>query len=573
MLFNTALFTSLLALSPAPAAAISRITRTGKYLYNDGGERFYIKGVAYQPQGEVGPSSEANDANGGFPEPSSYIDPLSSATNCTRDLPYLQQLGANAIRVYSVNPDNDHSECMRTFSDAGIYVLLDVSLPLNGSINRASPAWTTSLLNEYIRTIDAFSQYDNLLAFNIGNEVINLPVNTDAGPFVKAAARDTKAYLKAKNINALVGYSSVDGEPAFRDPLANYLTCGDETVSLDLFGLNNYEWCGNSTFANSGWESIVDDFSNLPVAAYMSEYGCITSPPRLWQEVGSLYSAPTTNVFSGGIAFSYFPTSDGYGMVTFEGTDGQTVETSDDFDRLAARLSNVTSTPNTPAQSSVTFTQGECPTAENSTFQASNTLPDTPDQTVCNCLYENSFSCVVERATAGRPAIMGALIDYTCSLLGSTNSTATCATIGGNGTTGQYGELSYCSDEIKLSYIFSAYYESQNRRSDACDFAGNATAVPRPPNTPEDASTNAAQCLAQAPQGGVFTVTSGGSTQTATSSGSMGTATSTGAGQPTSSGSAGNTGGGSNGAISLIPLHLGGSVALVGAIAFGVLMV
>ena len=93
------------------------------------------------------------------------------------------------------------------------------------------------------------------------------------------------------------------------------------------------------------------------------------------------------------------------------------------------------------------------------------------------------------------------------------------------------------------------------------------------PNTPEDASTNAAQCLAQAPQGGVFTVTSGGSTQTATSSGSMGTATSTSAGQPTSSGSAGNTAGGSNGAISLNPLHLGGSVALVGAIAFGVLMV
>jgi hypothetical protein len=154
MLFNTALFTSLLALSPAPTAAISQITRTGKYLYNDGGERFYIKGVAYQPQGEVGPSSEANDAkyvhaghlvnslnhvaakaielivghgyelsSGGFPEPSSYIDPLSSATNCTRDLPYLQQLGANAIRVYSVNPDNDHSECMKTFSDAGIYVL------------------------------------------------------------------------------------------------------------------------------------------------------------------------------------------------------------------------------------------------------------------------------------------------------------------------------------------------------------------------------------------------------------------------------------------------------------------
>jgi hypothetical protein len=112
-----------------------------------------------------------------------------------------------------------------------------------------------------------------------------------------------------------------------------------------------------------------------------------------------------------------------------------------------------------------------------------------------------------------------------------------------------------------------------SRRSKCHETDTNCLSSASAPNTPEDASTNAAQCLAQAPQGGVFTVTSGGSTQTATSSGSMGTATSTGAGQPTSSGSAGNTGGGSNGAISLIPLHLGGSVALVGAIAFGVFMI
>jgi hypothetical protein len=62
MLFPTAsaLFTSLLLLNPAQA--ISKITRTGKYLYDDTGSRFYIKGVAYQPQGEVSESTEANDA-------------------------------------------------------------------------------------------------------------------------------------------------------------------------------------------------------------------------------------------------------------------------------------------------------------------------------------------------------------------------------------------------------------------------------------------------------------------------------------------------------------------------------
>ena len=31
--------------------AISKITRTGKYLYQDDGSRFYIKGIAYQEQG------------------------------------------------------------------------------------------------------------------------------------------------------------------------------------------------------------------------------------------------------------------------------------------------------------------------------------------------------------------------------------------------------------------------------------------------------------------------------------------------------------------------------------------
>lgn len=160
--------------------ALPQITRKGKYLYDPSGTRFYIKGIAYQPQGRLSESSQANAENGNFPEPSSYIDPLSSAANCTRDLPYLQQLGVNALRVYSVNPQLDHSECMKTFNDNGIYILLDVSLPLNGSIDRASPTWSTNLLDAYITTIDTFLPYENVLAFNIGNEVINLPTNTDA---------------------------------------------------------------------------------------------------------------------------------------------------------------------------------------------------------------------------------------------------------------------------------------------------------------------------------------------------------------------------------------------------------
>ena len=72
---------------------------------------------------------------------------------------------------------------------------IDLSLPLNGSFDRNSPAWTTNLQDLYINTINTFSKYDNVLAYNVGNEVVTAANETDALPFIKAAARDIKAYL------------------------------------------------------------------------------------------------------------------------------------------------------------------------------------------------------------------------------------------------------------------------------------------------------------------------------------------------------------------------------------------
>jgi hypothetical protein len=50
------------------------------------------------------------------------------------------------------------------------------------------------LQNTYLDTVSVFSKYDNVLAYNVGNEVV-LNNGTAASPFIKAAARDTKAYL------------------------------------------------------------------------------------------------------------------------------------------------------------------------------------------------------------------------------------------------------------------------------------------------------------------------------------------------------------------------------------------
>lgn len=35
----------------SPVQAIPKVTRTGRYLYQEDGTRFYIKGIAYQEQG------------------------------------------------------------------------------------------------------------------------------------------------------------------------------------------------------------------------------------------------------------------------------------------------------------------------------------------------------------------------------------------------------------------------------------------------------------------------------------------------------------------------------------------
>ena len=69
---------------------------------------------------------------------------------------------------------------------------------------------------------------------------------------------------------------------------------------------------------------------------------------------------------------------------------------------------------------------------------------------------------------------IGLRFSYTCSLLGSSGAPASCAAIGGDGNAGKYGELSFCSPAIKLSYAMSAYYMF-NPVDSSCNFGGNAT--------------------------------------------------------------------------------------------------
>ncbi|KAF7289228.1 1,3-beta-glucanosyltransferase [Mycena indigotica] len=495
MKLRNTLLPALLASIPA-TIALPKITRTGRYLYDENGTRFFIKGLAYQTQGIVIPGPDNPLGN-----PSTYVDNLADSAACARDLPNLQKLGINAIRAYSVDSRLNHDSCMAALSGAGIYVILDLTLPLNGSIDTTLPTWSTNLLNQYIDTINLFNKYDNILAYNVGNEVLTADA-TNAAPFLKAAARDTKAYLNSIGSSALIGYADIDGASSFRDAVSAYLSCdpsgkNDGSTSIDLFGLNNYAWCGNAP--TTTYNTLNDEFKDYNVAAYFSEYGSENCNPgtRPWTEVGTLFATPMSDVWSGGIAFSYFPAAAGgheFGMATLS-SDNKTVTTNADFDNLVSQYGKLTSLPTTPAKSSVpASTFGTCP-AENNALEASTTIPPTPNTDACTCLH-NKLPCLFKPATSDFNVVLGTLTGVVCSLLGQVGGS--CADIGTNGTTGVYGTVASCDPATRLSYAFSQYYELTARAATSCDFAGNATLSDSVKSSPANVvapSSAVSQCL------------------------------------------------------------------------------
>lgn len=310
---RSVLTTSLLLASNA--AAVDPIIMKGTKFFTKGGEQFFIKGVAYQQEAGGGPGGSTDSKN-------KFVDPLSDASICTRDVPLLEKLGVNTIRTYAIDPKADHSECMQMLDKAGIYVVADLGEPAL-SINRDSPTWNVELFDRYKGVVDNLGQYDNVIGFFSGNEVTNNASNTDASAYVKAATRDVKKYISDKMSNGGrwmgVGYAAND-DAEIRNTMAHYFNCGEQESAIDFWGYNIYSWCGKSSFTESGYDVQVNFFSNYSVPVFFAEYGCNTvggAEGRLWDDTTALYSSQMTDVFSGGIVYMFHQEENDYGKLMF----------------------------------------------------------------------------------------------------------------------------------------------------------------------------------------------------------------------------------------------------------------
>jgi len=301
------------------SGSLPPVTTKGNAFYANN-ERFYIRGVAYQPGG-------AADA----------ADPLLDLDSLKRDVEQFKNLGINTIRIYTIDNSQNHDEGMKMLDDAGIYLALDANTP-GYSLNRENAdslhaSYNDVYLQSVFATVDSFAGYNNLLLFFSGNEVINAKNNTNAAPYIKAVTRDMKQYIAAQADRQIpVGYSSADVAENI-EPQALYFACGeDEMARSDFFAFNDYSWCDPSSFEQAGWDKKVETYSNYSIPVFLSEFGCITNT-RKWEEISALYSDKMTGVYSGGLAYEYTVEPNGYGLVEMS---GGSIVPNDDFKALKA---------------------------------------------------------------------------------------------------------------------------------------------------------------------------------------------------------------------------------------------
>ncbi|PQE33923.1 glycoside hydrolase family 72 protein [Rutstroemia sp. NJR-2017a WRK4] len=338
--------------------AIATISTSGSKFFTSDGDQFYIKGVAYQ-------LTEA--------------DPLIDTTQCQLDASLMKTLGANAIRVYHVDPTGDHDGCMSAFANAGIYLFLDLDT-FNTAITPTDATWNDTQYKAFGKVMDAFANYDNTLGFFVGNEVIALNNQSLAAPFIKAAARDMKAYRNSKGYRKIpIGYSAAD-IAELRPMLQNYLACGtNSSESIDFFGLNAYEWCGDSDFSTSGYKTLDTYAQGYNIPIFFSETGCNTVKPRTFQDQTAILGSDMDSLWSGAIIYEWIEETNDYGLISYGPTVAATVVASGvqggytrrgtptpvapDFTNLQSQWATLTPTGVASSAYSPTLTPPACPSS------------------------------------------------------------------------------------------------------------------------------------------------------------------------------------------------------------------
>jgi len=288
-----------------------------------GSTQWAPKGVCYQPTDFVDPISDDN-----LPA----IQALLASSNAYG----FAAMHINAIRVYQVDPTKSHMLVMNALAEAGIYVLV-------GAVGHTTVLDGATAYNARLKAVaDEFCQYQNVLAFSIGNETINpnggATPGYDIPTKIRAGAAYLKTYMAAHCTRTVPVTAALRDAPEYTIPAAKAYMSGHASERLDFLGYNCERWAAGSLAAKVGaYYKLAKAFEGAnPVPIVFTEMGSNARAvsPRTWEQTDYLYGGTNltpqsgsgaainmANVVSGGFAFRYYERTAGWGMVTTAGAE------------------------------------------------------------------------------------------------------------------------------------------------------------------------------------------------------------------------------------------------------------
>ncbi|KAF2006639.1 carbohydrate-binding module family 43 protein [Amniculicola lignicola CBS 123094] len=508
------LFALASILYPIANAEIDPIVVKGHHFFTQNSQtQFFIKGLYYRNIIQIAPSLTRDDL-------------LADAQLCARDVRVLKKLGINLITIDQLDPVRNHTECMNTLADAGIYVLMHLH---NDDLLRYNDTrWPATLLATYVSIVDALAPYDNTFGFYFGL-LTGERFQGDAYPMLKAGVRDLKAHMSEKNYRDMpMGYEQIfrvkeSGEEDFTMnkffPEAEFLTCGEEKV--DFMGVtypkfnNRPNGCEKESLDGTELlQTMADDAGYPPV--FVSKYGCLIDAKddkkdkRNFTMVDALYNETQVKAVQGGVALQFFKDGQGdagslfpeqYGIFSQDLGQGS-LTTAPGYTPFSSLLAKATPSAMKANDYNPSTTVRECSKSWSS-WAVAPTLPPTPRKTVCECMMAEQ-RCVLKDGKAESIKANLAYVEQQQLVtdLCDNDAKENCPGIYRDASIGTYGAFSFCADEEVWTYAASQKWERDGK---GCDYHGRFELRDLPP-----APSNEADCefiLKQVGDNGKGTVT------------------------------------------------------------------
>ncbi|HJO94250.1 MAG TPA: hypothetical protein QF753_12690 [Victivallales bacterium] len=316
---------------PLAKANVIPVTVYGnKFVYNDGShKRINIKAICFQPvDNPVGAQDAISDAN------------LENIENLYEN--YWKKANINTIRVYQVDPTQDHSQVMNYLNSKGIYVMIGMvtggpaatciyARNANANYNLAA------VCSRVIAVAKKFNIYSNVLCYSVSNELLAQPISNGtfgagsdpmAASYVKGVIKYLKAYQKQyAPRNIPIGVVLRD-DPSFTLDAMSYYISGSKDECADFIGYNTYRWNGGD---DTGRMNAYLNLYNLlaPIARYapiiLTEYGgkdCVDmNNARSWTQIPYVFGNKTVfgknmaDVICGGCVFRFYNRSENFGLI------------------------------------------------------------------------------------------------------------------------------------------------------------------------------------------------------------------------------------------------------------------